>query len=111
MWAAAIFISLAGSWRRAVGGFLGVGFYFLLESEITGKNCALVSVLGGRAQREMMLLGSPWGKDVNRVKPASSRRSTCYITTGAGSSFTDPKQPTGICCFDRLCSARWQVRT
>lgn len=48
--------------------FLAVGFYFLLQSEITGKSCAVGSapaVLGGRALREMMLLGSPWGKDAN----------------------------------------------
>lgn len=65
MWVAAIFISLAGSWRRAVGGFfLSVGFYFLLQSEITGKNCAMGSVpavLGGRALREIMLFGVTLG--------------------------------------------------
>lgn len=68
MWVAAIFIS-----RLAPGGvlkvvFLSVGFYFLLQSEITGKNCAMVSVAaapGGRALCEITLLVSPWGKDAN----------------------------------------------
>lgn len=51
--------------------FLSVGFYFLPQSEITGKNCAmgsLLAVLGGRALCEIMLFGSPWGKDANSAE-------------------------------------------